>query len=230
MLWEQVLTLVIAGLIILCVWSIFKKLFKLFFYVGIVLLIIIALNTFFIYRDIVDLRENFSSSEKKIILVDGSKILTGFLFNGGVSFLGGNQLDEYSTYLNNGDYEKILGDSYKLMIFDVDIASNLGNEIDIGGRTILRDDAISILRSEKEISPREKAALFSSILSTNILTSQNPLFFFSEFKKGNIRIYPETALFKMVKVAPTFIIKDIGINLYEKTKETAKTLIGGMEE
>src|SRR3989338_11035418 len=103
MLCEQVLTLVIAGLIILCIWSIFKRLFKLFFYAGIALLVIIALNTFFIYKDIVDLRENFSSSEKKIILVDGSKILTGFLFNGGVRFLGGCQFDGYSVFFSNGD-------------------------------------------------------------------------------------------------------------------------------
>ena len=121
MLWEQVLTLVIAGLIVLFIWSIFKGLFKLFFYVGIALVIIIALNTFFIYKDIVDLRENFSSSSKKIILVDGDKILTAFMLNGGVSFLGGSQMEEYSSYLKEGSYEKILGNSYKLMVFDVDI-------------------------------------------------------------------------------------------------------------
>src|SRR3989338_2129403 len=193
MLWEQVLTLVIAGLIVLFIWSIFKGLFKLFFYAGIALVVIIALNTFFIYKDIVDLRENFSSSSKKIILVDGDKILTAFMLNGGVSFLGGSQMEEYSSYLKEGSYEKILGNSYKLMVFDVDIVSNLGDEMDIDGRIISRDDTMSILRSDEEVSESEKAALFSSILVTNIITSNNPLFFFSEFNKGNIKIYPETA-------------------------------------
>ena len=225
MLWEQVLTLVIAGLIVLFIWSIFKGLFKLFFYAGIALVVIIALNTFFIYKDIVDLRENFSSSSKKIILVDGDKILTAFMLNGGVSFLGGSQMEEYSSYLKEGSYEKILGNSYKLMVFDVDIVSNLGDEMDIDGRIISRDDTMSILRSDEEVSESEKAALFSSILVTNIITSNNPLFFFSEFKKGNIKIYPETALFRIAKVIPLSMIQDVGMKIFETTKETAKTFI-----
>ncbi len=225
MLWEQVLTLVIAGLIVLFIWSIFKGLFKLFFYAGIALVAIIALNTFFIYKDIADLRENFSASPKKIMLVDGDKVLTAFMLNGGVSFLGGSQMEEYASYLEEGSYEKILGNSYKLMVFDVDIVSNLGDEIDIEGRIISRDDAISILKSDKEASESEKAALFSSILATNILTSNNPMFFFSEFKKGNIKIYPETALFRIAKVIPLPMIQDVGMKIFETTRETAKTFI-----
>ena len=97
--------------------------------------------------------------------------------------------------------------------------------MDIDGRIISRDDTMSILRSDEEVSESEKAALFSSILVTNIITSNNPLFFFSEFKKGNIKIYPETALFRIAKVIPLSMIQDVGMKIFETTKETAKTFI-----
>ena len=134
------------------------------------------------------------------------------------------QLNEYSSYLKDDDYERILGDSYKLMVFDVEIISNLDTEIEMEGFRITTDEAASTLKSSAA-NPQEKAALFSVILADEILSSGNPLFFFSEFKEGNIAIYPETALFKTVKLIPLSLIENIGKKIFEEGKEKAKTFV-----
>lgn len=220
---EQIITVIIIALVAVFAWAIFSKLLKIMFYVGIVIFLLLAVNMFFIYKDVADLKENFGVSTKKVILVDGDNVLTGLLLDGDISFMTNSQLSEFSSYLEDEDYKKILGDSYKLMVFDVDMMPDLDEEIGIEGKTIARDQAISFLKSDAD--SREKAALFGNILASNILSSSNPLFFFSEFKKGNIIVYPETALFKTVKIIPVSFIKDIGKKMFEKTKETARTFI-----
>ena len=60
-----------------------------------------------------------------------NEILTGLLLNEDAKLMTDKQLDDYSSYLKNNNYEKILGDSYKLMIFDVNIIKNLGYQTKI---------------------------------------------------------------------------------------------------
>lgn len=219
---EQIITIIIIALVVVFAWAIFKKVFKLLFYIGIIIFLLIAINTYFLYEDVMDLKENFGIAEKKVILVDEGRVLTGLLLNEETDFLAISQLEEFSSYLKDKNYEKILGDSYKLMIFDLDIVSNL-EEIEIDGEIITNDYAISVLKSGS--NSREKAALFGTILTDHILSSNNPLFFFSEFKKGNIMVYPETALFKTVKIIPLAFIKDVGKTMFEKTKEKVETFV-----
>ena len=223
MVYEQIITIIIITLIIVFVWGIFKRLFKLMFYAGIIIFLLLAANTYFIYQDFKDLGENFGVSEKKVILKDEDKVLTGLLLNEDTDLMNDEQLNDYSSYLKGDDYEKILGDSYKLMVFDVEIISNLDNDIDLGYKTITSDEAITILKSNS--GSQEKAALFGVILADEILNSRNPLFFFSEFKNNNIIIYPETALFKTIKFIPLSLMKNIGEKIFEKTKEKAKSFV-----
>lgn len=217
---EQIISIIVFVVVLVFIWGVFKKLFKLLFYVGIIISLLMAANLYFIYQDFQDLRENFASSEKKVILKDGDKILTGLLLNEDTNLMTNAQLNEYSSYLIDSDYEKILDDSYKLMIFDVEIISNLDDEIEIENQIFTREQLVTTLKSGNN---DEKAALFSVILADEILSSRNPLLFFSEFKKGNIIIYPETALFKTVKIIPVSFIKDIGGKIFEKGKEKVKT-------
>ena len=220
---EQIISIIVFFLVLVFIWGFFKKIFKLLYYAGIIITLLLAANLYFIYQDFRDLRENFGVSEKKVVLKDGSGILTGLLLNEDASLMTNQQLNDYSIYLKNNDYKKILDNSYKLMIFDVEIISSLDNEIDLGYKAITPNEAVSILKSDA--SQEEKASLFSIILTDEILSSKNPLFFFSEFKEGNIIIYPETALFKTVKLVPTDLFKNIAESLFEKTKEKAKAFI-----
>ena len=220
---DQIITIIIVVLITVFVWGIFKKLFKLMFYSDVIILLLMAANAYFIYRDFMDLRENFGQSSKEAMLVDGSKVITGIVLEGG-SFetLSDQQLDEISSGLKNKNYEEILGDNYKLMILDADIVDDLDNEVEVLGQTMSQKEIKKTLESG---SSSEKAALFAALLSKEIIANKNPLFFFSQFKDGNILIYPETALFKTVKLVPIDLFKNIAKSLFDKTKEKANALI-----
>ena len=110
------------------------------------------------------------------------------------------------------------------MVFDVDIISSIDSDIEVNNNVMSSDDAVMCLRSDVT-SADEKAALFSVILADNILSSKNPLFFFSQFKEGNIVIYPETALFKSVKLVTVSFIENIGKKIFEKAKEKAISFV-----
>jgi len=221
---EQIISIIVFIVVLVLIWGIFKSLFKLMFIAGIIISLLIAINLFFIYQDFKDLRENFTVSEKKIILVDDNKVLTGLLMGEEIDFLMDSQLEAYSSSLINNNYEKILGNSYKLMVFDIDIISKLDSDLDFGVIQMTTDEAVSTLRSDFA-SPEEKASLFSILLADEILSSTNPILFLTEFKNGNIMIYPETILFKTVKFIPLSLIKDVAGKVLYKTKEKAETLV-----
>lgn len=225
---ETLIPIIITVLVVVFVWTIFKKLFKILFFIGIVLFLIIAGTTYYIYQDIVDLRQNLDGSTKKIMLVDNNKVITGFLLNGEVNLLSDGKLEEYSSHLKEKNYEKILENSYKLMIFNLNIVSDLNtDEIELEDKTISKQDALSDLKSEKGM--QEKADLFGAILTEEVFSPKNPLFLFSEYKKGNIIVYPETAFFKAVKIMPLGFIRDKAEDMFGKAKEKAKTLIEAVE-
>ena len=83
-------------LVLVLIWGVFKKIFKLMFYAGIIISLLLAANLYFIYQDFRDLRENFSISEKKVILKDGDETLTGLLLSEETSLMTAKQLSDYS--------------------------------------------------------------------------------------------------------------------------------------
>ena len=223
MLLEQIIAIVAFFLVLVFVWGIFKKLFKLMFYAGIIILLLMAGNAYFIYRDFMDLKEKFGSSSKEVLLVDGSEVITGIVLEGdSFEALSNQQLNEISSELENKDYEGILGDNYKLMILDADIIKDLDNKVEVLGQAMPQEE---IKKTFESGSSSEKATLFAALLSEEIIANKNPLFFFSQFKDGNIIVYPETALFKTVKLVPIGLFNNAAKSLFERTRETAKAFI-----
>ena len=222
-----IIAVIVFLLVAAFVWHLFGKLIKLLVWVAIIAVIITIINAFFVYKDVMDLRQNFAHSTKKAVLMDDGKALTGLLLNGETVIIGEQDLNELSSSIKNKDYKSALGSSYKLIIFDIKAISNLNEDISIGQTDIRKDEAIFILRSGSEA---EKAALFWAILENNILTSDNPVFFFSQIKEGNIKVYQETALFKAAKILPLNALKSIAKNIFEKSRETAKTFVVEVEK
>ena len=223
MLLEQIIAIVAFFLVLVFVWGIFKKLFKLMFYAGIIILLLMAGNAYFIYLDFMDLKEKFGSSSKEVLLVDGSEVITGIVLEGdSFEALSNQQLNEISSELENKDYEGILGGNYKLMILDADIIKDLDNKVEVLGQAMPQEE---IKKTFESGSSSEKATLFAALLSEEIIANKNPLFFFSQFKDGNIIVYPETALFKTVKLVPIGLFNNAAKSLFERTRETAKAFI-----
>lgn len=200
----------------------FEGLMRLFILLAIIALLVIGAYAFFVYKDIHDLRQNFADSIKTVILLDDEKALAGLKLNGESIIIDGEDLSKISSDIRNKDYKSALGRSYKLIVIDIEIIKNLGEEIDLGKGTIGREQAINVLQSGYE---KEKAALFEAILANNVLVPDNPLFFFSQLKDGNLRVYQETALFKAAKIIPLDAIVSMTKGIFDTTKEKAKDFI-----
>lgn len=214
MVFGIIIAIAVFMLVLVFIWGILKRTVKIFFYVGIIILLIFAAYSYSIYKDFTDLKDNLGTSEKKVILVDNNKAIAGLLLGKDKGTLTSAELDRYSSYLQDKNYDEILGNSYKLIILNSGIIIDLGNKIELGGSIIKSEDALSNLKSEDS---EEKSALFGTIVEDNVFGSKNPLFFFSELRKGNIEVYPETAAFKTMDFIPLSWIKDAWKKMFGKT-------------
>jgi hypothetical protein len=211
---ENIVGIVVIALLVIFLWGIFAKAIKLLFYVGIAIFILLAINSFFIYQDLMDLKKNFASEPKQVLLVDDNRVLTGLIIDGqDIDVLENSDLNSLAEYIEDQNYEGALGENYKLMVFDISIVENMG-EKEILGQALNQDE---IRETFETGTSEEKASLFSVLLAEDILSQKNPLFFFSEYKDGNIVVYPETAIFKTVKFIPLDLFKGAAETILEKS-------------
>ncbi len=232
----------LAALIIILV----KKILKIFFFISILLLVFVLSFGIFIYQDVVDIKENFVSSNKLFLLEDNNEILTGIIIIGDETvFIDENQVNTYTNYLQEKDYESLLGDNYKFMLVKLDILNELKDEYEMLDETVTKEELFTIFRSEepyKELAGKNpegkvtindqeidaankvkfKGLLFGVVLANDLIKSKNPFKMLIYYKKNYIEIYPETILFKFVKSIPTSFVSKISakvtINI-EKLKE-----------
>src|SRR3989344_3688176 len=161
-----------------------KKILKIIFFILIISLVFILAFGFFIYKDMSNIKEKFTNSGNILLLIDDDKISTGVIINKDeTDFISQEQLNSYSNYLINKDYESILGDNYKLMLVKLDILNELDENYIISDKKISRERLIEILRSEepsKELTKESitigdsdkikiKAALFSATIANNLV-------------------------------------------------------------
>jgi hypothetical protein len=218
---ENIVGIVVIALLVIFLWGIFAKAIKLLFYVGIAIFILLAINSFFIYQDLMDLKKNFASEPKEVLLVDDNKVLTGLIIEGqNIEILENQDLNRLAKDIEDQNYDGALGENYKLMVFDISIIENM-EEKEILGQVLNQDE---IMETFETGTSEEKASLFSVLLAEDILSQKNPLFFFSEYKEGNIVIYPETAIFKTVKFIPLNLFKGAAETILEKSSDTLDKL------
>ncbi len=241
-----ILTIAVYAIIIYVIFKVIRKIAKAFFYAGLLTLLILLVSGFFIVKDIMSFKENFTEQGRSlVILEENGNILTGYTMKPNPKFLTAGQISEYSDYLENKDYGKILEDKYKLMIVKLDLVSDLKTErISLGEVNLKKESMIAILKSSeafelfnealaedndilpetvfdarfKEDDLRLKAALLGTIVDEELLGAENAVNFFKQYKKGNLIIYPETALFKFVRLVPVEWIKSVVKNAFVKAK------------
>ncbi|MDP7610163.1 MAG: hypothetical protein QGH19_00145 [Candidatus Woesearchaeota archaeon] len=170
------------------------------------MIIIMLILSFFIYKDVMDMKDNFGKNSNLLLLEDNDKALTGFVMQEPPQILTEEQLDQYSTYLADDDYPKVLGSSYKLLLIDIETISNINQEsFMVENEELTKNEVLTELRTSNDIEYR--AALFSMIFSNYIIGQGNVLYLLESYKKGNIFIYPETIVFKLMKSVPLSLVK-----------------------
>jgi len=134
------------------------------------------------------------------------------------------------------------------MIIKIDLISDLESKtIDIDTVKIQKDSLIEILKSNdpqrsfnnaifnddntifdfglNDDDLRFKAILLSNLVNGELIGPENALNFFQQYKKGNLIIYPETPLFKFVKIIPINLIKSVLKRSFVKANEVTGNLV-----
>ena len=233
---SAIITIIIFIVAAIIIFKIVKTILKTIFIILILSLLLTAIFGFFSYKDVIDLTENFESKSKLMFLGDDGKLITGFSMKGfeeEPEVLTINQITEYQNNFKKQDYKKMLGDNYKMFIFDMKAFDFNDDELDFVGKKVSKNvlysvlesnDPIALYKSKTNIDPaaydiidpaKFKSQAFAVLLSEEI-EKKGQLFIFSEYKKKNIMVYPETALFKFIKLMPTSFIQ----NIFEKAKNS----------
>jgi hypothetical protein len=196
--------------------GIIKKVLKVVLIIVFVFVILFLVTSGGILNDFNAIKEKVSDSAALVLLEDNGKIAYGFTDDKEIKFLTDDELTAVNKNYIDKEFSKIKGNNYKLFIVKYpvfeDIDSIMVNNKEIGYADINElyryDTPILSLTYEDLILDTKieqadfKHALFAYVYTHNIKLSRSPVFFFKEYKKGNIIVYPETAFFKFAKLIP----------------------------
>jgi hypothetical protein len=224
-----VVFLLVAGVIL----SLIKGVIRIIFSILTIIMIVIGVS---LVLDAKEFRERFLVEEKKMILVEENNVLAGFTMMSAEeepTFLTQEQVDAYSASLSTNNLNAILGNSYKLMIMDLDVFEELEADMyDIQGHMFSRELIISIFKSDNpqtlieeelgatyDANDAEIKGVFFGLLFNEVMTS--PVYFLEKYKEKDISIYPETMIFKAIGYIPIEVFK----GALEKALSTVKDKI-----
>lgn len=171
-----------------------------------------------VFVDAMIFKDRFATEGKVFLLEQGNDAVAGLYVSNVTEPIPQQTLATYSDYLSSADYSGILGDRYKLIIFDTKIVGELG-QLDIDNQTFPAGTVSDVFSSSDEAA---KQRFFSFLIGKSF---SMPSFFFEQYRKGNIIIYPETPLFKFVRYIPLSIIKSAEGGAFDKIKSAIERFV-----
>jgi energy-coupling factor transporter transmembrane protein EcfT len=213
---------VIAALVLCIVFKVAKIFMKIAFAAAAVLIIAVVVSGFFVFQDYKDFRENVNNSV--YIVAEKNNALAGFYQGeaGELSLMGTDELAAAGKHLAAKNFSGIRGSKYKLFLFNSGSIKAANSSFEILGRTFNSEDALKVINSSgsEALAPymgNEAVASFSSdsgkvrsLFFGQLMASsaqKNPMFLAAEISNGGLKVYPETALFKMLKIVPISMAK-----------------------
>ncbi len=216
---------VVAAIVI---FKVVKSVLQGMLFVSAVLAIVSAVATVVVVRDALDLKDNFATGSKLMLFsaADAAsgqeRITSGMLLKAQQEDVAGatavsqpaallgndsnalsdSEIEAIDANFRAKDYGAMKGGNFKLIIVKEEaIISALPDSIPDGGENISREAVLEML---SESGKGERAAILSALFFTE--RGNSPLSIISDYKKGNIFIYPETPAFKVIKVLPEWLI------------------------
>ena len=154
-----------------------KTLIKTLIMAAVVLVVIIIAAGFLVISDVRDLKDNFSNSSKLVLFAGEDRIAFGLEVTSfdaeGVKTVKRSTLDGWEEDYEKGRYKKIRGDYYKVFI--------------------IKDDEYN--------APLDTLADHMDILE-GFFSEGNVATLLVMYRTGDLIIYPETPVFKLVKLIP----------------------------
>lgn len=180
-----------------------------------------------VVRDALDFQDNFQEGSKLMLFSGGdgddrdTKISAGALIgsNGSMKPLSRSDVERLSAAFSKGDYAAMKGNNFKLLIIREEaIISSLPEKVEIEGQSVGRELVLQQLLAS---ATEERALILAGLFGLQ----SDPLAIVSEYKKGNLVIYPETPVFQAVKILPEWLFREAGERLLKgKAQASGKEL------
>jgi len=185
--------------------------------------VIVGVFLVFLFLDAKDFVANFESGKKVFMLEDNSVVKSAIILqNNTPIILYQPEIDQYSAYLKDNDLALVKGDAYKLIMINMQSIEDLPDfEVKYESLTFSKEESLKILTDDAyaEYLKKEKygsdsmynfksiydmrALILSEILTKHFFSQQGQSNLVVQLKNGNVRIYPETLIFKIVKIMPS---------------------------
>ena len=120
------------------------------FYSVLILIVIVAGLGFYVYSDMVHLRQDVLREDNKVLLVTNETVLAGFVFSEKFHVINSNELDGLRNEYLEGNYESLLGEDKKMYIFSKTIFEKLDVEtFRFANTAISKEKYMSLLESNE---------------------------------------------------------------------------------
>lgn len=248
-----IISVVVFSIIMFVLYVKFRKIFKIFFWVNILIVILLTVSAVMVVLDAIEVKDALTGGAEVIYLMsqDGN-LKTGLQMKGAIKqgnepiFINDEEVVKLQDYYSKGDMDKILNNKFKLFIFKAkcfeDIPAIVLSENE--GFAISKQSAVEIINSEnpkdemvdlilrfqfnhmglnetqqemvkeqltlkieKQLQDSEaiKGQMFAALVS-NGMEDDGSVFLIDQYKKGNLIVYKETILFKVLKLIPREVI------------------------
>ena len=193
----------------------------------VVAVLLLGLGAFFVGQDAKDFVENFPEGPNVGLLVDGPEVFEGVVFSrDALEFLDDKEVSNLSVLFEKRKYDEIRGDHYKLIIVEASLLVGTSESNVSSGSSEEESNHMIDRLSKGNVSSEELEELLTNLFDK---ASDDPIFFVSEIKKGNIRFYEETPLFKVIKLFPISLTNQLSSKLSESVKDISAEKLSEVE-
>lgn len=237
-----IFAIIIILLIIGLLMRIVKGILKIFFLGSLIITIITGILCYSVYSDAIAFQQGWESAPKLFLLHDNNYLISGYMAEPNneelpITPISKEIIKQYRESFSNEDYNTILGNNYKLFLIDF-AAFNEVKEINFINTNLSLAQVKNLLESatptkdfakittgmdlQINVNPNDDENFRSSvfaILFATAVTDQGPLYIVQKVKDNTIQVYPETALFKTIKLIPISFIKHAFSQVAETSKE-----------
>lgn len=195
---SSIIFLILGLVVILVLFFVFKKLFKWFFIVSVAFFVIFSILAFMIYKDAANIKQ-LPRQDLLFLLENEGRITLAGDVNMESKLTRPRTAEEtavISSQYQSSSYDELLGSSSRAFIFTQGyIEATLAKSED--------KQLIEVIKDESQpVDMRFQAFITAISQSFASAASGDSASFFAAHKQGDIKIYPETIVFKMVKIIP----------------------------
>ena len=176
-----------------------------------------------VLKDANDFKNNFSSSKNLFILGNNQFLAGGELLNQSYKPLSASSLEDLEDSYSKYEFSDIKDEYYKIFVIDPTLLDSLDEiniqelDLSVSGKELREvlesDEPEQQMARLTGTTQFQKTDDFKSIMMSYVISElfnpKNIGILIDGIRNGQIKVYEETSMFKVVKIIPKFFIKDI---------------------